>query len=661
MTAAAGSRGRAAHTLLPRDARPVALTLFAGLVLLAGCASSGNDADATAVRARMDGDRLLDAGDYVGASRAYDRQLQAAEDSPAVRERVRTARLLGAKRLADNALRFAERGESDRAMAAIEGAERLWKGHAYVRRARAQVEALAGGDARARSLRDAGRDALLDDPSGAVDLLAEAREADPNDPRTVALLREATLRSEADRAAQRAGRAWDQGERKRALRDLAVAQFGGRPVPAADALRDVIAFDVLSEAEEGDLLTAAGALSVATRAGLRARDVRAVRSAYGTRLIAERDRLLRDGRPALAALHEVAAERSGARAGTRARTEAAERARLVIFVPPFADPTGAVDGTAVARLTAERLAADARHGGIAISVLGPEDAGVATAHPRALVVDAVIEQSRVGQGPHAATSRNVETRVGERLESNPAAAAAADRLKQARQDLAHVDENLAAANAELRALRASPFSGSRRNSAESLDLAMARARELVKALETQRAELRTEEQKARRAVVAAPPTRRVDVTESRRVKITSFRKAAVVTARVRLLDSGAVLLDERISGSAVHDERFHDGVPGADLAEDPDESPDDLGMAGLAEEHLARLVAARLRSAAAQGAGRYLTAADAALAAGRTSDATEGYALYLLVTPDVASEARERAARALRETAGFEPPVRRLR
>jgi len=641
--------------------------LCTALVLLAGCASSASDADASAVRSRVDGDRLLDAGDYVCAARAYDRQLRGAAGSPAVRERIRTARLLGAKQLANDALRFAARGEADRARSALAGAEQLWEGHSYVRRARAQVDALVGGSSRARSLADAGREALRDDAAGAAELFAEARAADPNDPSTVALLREATLRSEAERAAQRAGEAWDQGDRDRALRELAVAQFGGRPVAAADALRDVIAFDVLSEAEEGDLLTAAGALSIATRAGLRAADVRAVRNAYGTRLIAESDRLLRAGQPALAALHELAAERTGARAGTRARAAAADNARIVVFVPPFVLLTGrgnaaaGVDGTAVAHATAGHLAADARRGGIALAVLGPDDAAVAAAHPRALVVEGVIEASRVGESPRAATSRNVDARVGTRVEPNPNAAAAADRLHAARQDLAKVDTDLAAANAELRALRAAPFTRSRGTSAASLDLAIARAQQLVTSLETRRTELLTEEEGARRAVATTPPSHRADVTEPRRVRITSFRKAAVVTARVRLMDAGAVLLDERISGSSVHDERVHEGVPAADLDEDPDDSPDAAGMAGLAQDHLARLVAARVRSAAAQGARRYLAAADAARAAGRTSDATEGYALYLLVTPDVASEGRDRAARLLREMTGFEPPVRRLR
>ncbi len=657
-----------------RAARTVLLA--AALAAAGACASSGvrtdrDDADDGGAPEHTsyldDGDRLMDAGDFESAARAYQRDLDAEPSSPVVAEKLLNARRRAAQVRAAQALAAAGRGDDDAARTHLATAQRYGADVPAVRRAAAELDSRLQAGTRTRDLLDAARAALVREPDEAARLLQEARELSPQDPEVVRLLREATLRSEAERAADRARAAWHDGRADDAVRELRSAQFAQRPVRGAETLRIEMEDDLLRRtASMSDLPTLRGARDVCVAAGLSAACTRTVRDRLVAALRAEASRLLQEGRPAVAALHEAECVRSGADIPTPALDAVRARAQVWIAVEPFDDATGGeVDGPRLARALADRLAADARRGGAAVGVIGPgpEQEKLLAAYPRALRLGGRVTAARVASGPRSTTARSVEVQVGSRTEANPERSAAESELAASRERLENLEKQLAAANEELAQVRSLPFrraaGGERPGQGQvSYELAVARAQTRVKNLEREKSETEATEAAARRALSALPASREVPVMGTRNVDVTTYRKVASVTAHLRLAGAGDALFDADVTGSASHDETVAPAVPEAGLADDPDAAPDDAEMARRAADHFASVASGTLRAAAEQEARRFLDDARAAERAGRADEAAEGYALYLLATPEVATPRRADAARALQELTGVHVALR---
>jgi hypothetical protein len=142
------------------------------------------------------------------------------------------------------------------------------------------------------------------------------------------------------------------------------------------------------------------------------------------------------------------------------------------------------------------------------------------------------------------------------------------------------------------------------------------------------------------------------------VTVTTSAKTAQITAHVDLVAGGETLLAQDVTASAQHKETVGEGFAPAGVAPDPDETPDDASMAAQCADRFAGLAAGRVRAAAEAGALRFLVKARDAERAGRTDEAAEGYAMYLLATPDVFSPERSDAARALGELLGIRVALR---
>ena len=586
------------------------------------------------------GRALLDAGDAVSALVALERAEASSGGTAETAELLSTARLLAARQHVAKAWKALERGSRASAGSHVRRAERLAPRAPFVVRVRSEI-----GDAGERSesageLRNEARELLRSDPETARDLLAEARNADPSDTATVELLREATLRAESARAVELAAASWRGGDNERAVEHLVSAAFDGRPLQGAVDLRARIGEELLARAEDGDAAEAARAHDLAVRAGVSRHVVDGIRRAWVERLLDARDDWRSAGRPALAALHELAAERAGGRPGTNVRAELRERGAVRVAVGRLTAATDGVDPDVVSQRIADRIEADARR---TVGLVRASTGGAETAH---LVIEGQVTAVRVAAGPTGRSSSRVSAVVGSRLAPNPDAEDAAAELVAARTELRRATAELEEAEREMRYDRPAlnGLSG-----ASTPRLRQAKA-------ELDAATLR--EAAARERVAATPPRRREDVHADRRLVTASLRKAASVTAAIEVRSGESVLLGESVTGSAVHDETFHDALPAAGVRVDPDETPSDAELLDAAVDHLAAVTAVRVRAAVEAATAGWLAEAEADQGAGRPVEAAERFALYLLVTPEVRSQARSRAARGLRETLGLELPVR---
>ncbi len=637
--------------------------LLLPVLLLAACVTVG-PTPVSSLPWHQQGDRLLQAGDFEGAARAYERHLADEPGSPVVEEKLKTAHGRSAHAWAIQALELAAAGEAEAADALLTRAETRAPWAAAVRRARNELGDRVDQSRRSAQLRSEAEALMRSDPEAAMDRLAEARQMNPGDADLVRLLREATLRTDAQLSARRAAAAWDRGDRDVALRELSHASFAGTRVTVAEVLLARIGRDLEAEATSGDLNTRRAARQTGVEAGLPTARRQALRELLGEALAARAGDLLATGRPATAALLEIERRRLGIDGATPALDAVRDRAQLEVAVLPFEDATGGdVDGLRLARAIVNRIVEDAGGGGLAIRAFLATDPAVVAARPRALRLSGRVTRVRVGEGPRSRSRKMVRVQTGVREEVNPAAAEAAADLDRVEAREAIGARELEDARDELSELESLPHvkgpRGKRIGTARSeLEIAIARAQIRVNRAQRRHDDLAGEALRARTRVSTTPTRAEIPIWGERARSIVEFRKAATLTASIQLTDGSDTLLDAPVSGSASHDEVIADALPDAGLPADPDETPDDAEMARRAAEHFAGLAAGQVRTAAIAAARHLLQDARAAERAGRTDDAAEGYAMYLLVTPEVASPQRADAARALRELAGVSVAVR---
>jgi tetratricopeptide (TPR) repeat protein len=652
--------------------RPAALVCAAAL--LAACAGPGGGSPASPADEHTefdlddgsDADRLLAVGDFEKAAELYEDALREDPDSPVLREKLATARHSAAQVRAARALDAAVKGDADVARRHLAAAEAFAPNAPVVRRTREQLDETLRAAFRARELVRESEPLMENHPEEAQDVLAEARRLDPKNPQIVRLLREATLRAEAARAADRAEKAWDSGQRRQAIRELEGAEFAGRPVGHAYSVRARIEDDLLRETLDAELDTLRAARDISVEASLSSSAVRTIRDRLVAALTGEVQRLLDEGRPAVAALHETECLRLGVNVETPALDAVTQRAQIHVAVRPFDDDTGGdVDGLRLARDLAARLVADARGGGAALGVIepGPQQERLLAAHPRALRLSGTAIASRVAEGPRNRILRKVPVQIDSRSEPNPEALRAESELRQDQAQLSAVRELIADTQTELDRLNSIPFvrgpSGRRVAQGQAnFEIVLARTESRLENLERREEELAAREAASRERMLSTPQQREVPIYGERPVEVLEFRKVAKVTVKLRLEDVDRMLLEADVTGSAVHDEVVAPAIPDAGLDEDPDETPDDAAMVREAAAHFAVVAAGRIRQAAERAARRFLVDARAAERAGRPTDAAEGYALYLLSTAEVASPHRADAARALYDLAGVRVPLR---
>lgn len=653
-----------------RPHAPAAALVLCALALLPGCAGPGGASGASSAAFDTDdgseADRLLAVGDFENAARLYRDALQRDPDSPVLREKLRTAERSAAQLRAAQALDAAVKGDADAAHRHLAAAESYAPDAPIVRRTRQQLDDVLKAAFRARELAQQAEPLLEIEPEAAQDLLAEARRLDPKNPRIVQRLREATLRAEAARAAKRAEEAWDRGDRETALRDLEGAQFGGKPVGQAHALRVRIESDLLRETLDAELDVLRAARRTSIEASLSSSAVRTIRDRLVAALTDRSSGLLAQDRPALAALYETECLRLGVAIDTPALDAVTQRAQIHVAVAPFEDGTGGdVDGLRLARDLAARLVADARGGGAAIGVLepGPDQEKLLAAYPRALRLTGRALDARVAEGPRNTILRRVPVKVDRRLEPNPEALHAEVEHREADAKLTAVRGLVADAQEELDRLESVAFqrgpSGRRISQGQAhYEIAISRAESKLANLRRREKDLADVETAARERLLATPRQIEVPVWGERQVEVLEFKKVASVRVHLRLAAGDETLLEADVTGSAVHDELIAPEIPDADLPADPDQTPDDAAMARDAAAHFATVAAGRIREAAEQAARRFLLDARTAEQAGRKEEAAEGYALYLLSTAEVASPHRADAARALYDLVGVRVPLR---
>jgi len=617
-------------------------------------------------------DQMLNSGEYEAAVAFYDQALETAPGSAVVLEKMATAKRMAAQVRAVRAVDAASKGNADEARGHLKKAEIYDASAPVVRRARAQLEDVLRAAAEAKSMKGDAKKVMARDPERARDLLANARQLDPLDREIVLLLREATLRCEAARAAQRAAAAWRAGQRTKAVRELSNAKFAGLPVMAADVIRAEIENDLLEETLPGksaastDVESLRKAREISVQIGLDGTAVRAIRKRLTGALQEEAARLMNDGRPAVAALLETECLRLGASISTPALDAIAERAQIRIAVAAFDDGTyGDVDGLRLARALATRLELDARGGGAAFSILppSPDQERLLAAYPRALTLTGRATSARVAEGPRNTVVRRITLQEGVRIESNPALAVIKAEIRVLAGRRTAIKERADDAREELNRLNDIPFV--RRPTGEfigegraSYELSLAHAESRVNNLRRREKSLAQQEAAARRRAATLPPRRETAIYGEYPLETLEFRKVAEVTVRLVLKEGDAILLDADVTGSAHHDEIVAPGLPEIDMAEDPDDTPDDAAMARAAADHFAVIAAGRIRHAAERAARRFLLDARQAEKSGRAAEAAEAYALYLLSTAEVSSPRRADAARALFDLAGVRVVVR---
>ena len=651
---------------------PRCAALFCAILLLSACAGTegpSRDEHTTfdlAPDSGSDADRLLAVGDFEAAARLYQDALIDDPGSSVLLEKLATARRSAAQLRASQALEAASRGDSVNARRHLAAAEEYAPTAPIVRRTRAQLDDVLRAAFRATELVAQAEDLMDRDPEGSQDLLAEARRLDPKSPRIVRLLQEATLRAEAARASVRAERYWTEGDRERAVRELETAKFEGRTVSHANSVRALMEGDLMRETLDGELDTLRSARAISIDASLSSAAVRTIRDRLVAKLSGDAGRLIEADRPAVAALLETECLRLGVPVATPALDAVTARAQIYVAVAAFEDGTGGdVDGLRLARAVAARLVADARGGGAALGVIepGPDQERLLAAHPRALRLTGQAIDARVSEGPRNAITRRIDVRVNSRLEPNPEAMRAEAEVNEVDARLSAVRELVADAETELARLEAAPFvrgSGGVRvgQGRVDLELSIRRAEARRDNLQRKASALSNERAAAQERLLAIPQQRDVPIYGEQTIEVLEFRKVAKVTAKLRMVAGDDVLLDSTVTGTAVHDEVVAPAVPGADLAEDPDDTPDDAAMAREAAAHFAVVAAGSIRTAAERAARRFLLDARAAERAGNPAAAAEGYALYLLSTAEVASPHRADAARALYDLAGVRVPLR---
>lgn len=642
--------------------RPSCLVLAA--LLAAACAvSPAQDADTPPGFAQ--GDDLYRLGDFDGAVVAYERDLARQPDSPVLREKLLTARTRAAGAHADAALRAADAGDLGRAQAEATRADALAPGLPAVRKAQEVIGERAAAAQRASELRDRARGLLVADPDEADRLLVEAqraaREGTDVHAEIVRLRREASLRAEAGRSADRAAEAWSRGDRASTVEELATAVYGGNPVARADAVRRRIEGELvagLANAGEDDLRDAH---EFAWSAKLHPSIVTLLRDRLVERLIAAAEDLRATSRPATAALLELEARRLRGDVRTPAYDQVRAATLVTILVQPFADETGGrVDGLRVARALRDRLAVDTLGGGVPLRVLD-DSADARATHPDALVLSGTVLSARQTQGMTGREHRNVPYKSGTRRKANPGFDELARKLQEASAAVREAEDDHRFAVDVLQNLRAAGFNTSSTNPRigdVEYRTRLAAAQAVADRAEITLSRAKAEEFDVRQALAVTP--REVDepVWSEHVLTVTTKIKTAQLTARVELASGDERLLAQDVSAAAQHRETVADAFPPGDVPEDPDETPDDATMAERAADRFAAAASGRVRAAAAEGARRHLLAARDAERAGRRDEAAELYSLYLLSTPETASPERAAAARALEELLGVHVALR---
>jgi hypothetical protein len=602
-------------------------------------------------------DELLRAGDYDGAVRAYERE-GAAQGTPEEREKLLNAKTRAALRHADAAVRASEIDQMELAHDELVRAEMYGQDLPAVRDARATITARLAAIDKAAKMREEAKDVVAKDPAKAERLLAEARELspDPDDPASVRLRREATLRAEADRSAERAAAAWTAHDRVRTARELAAAQFDGHPVPKADQIRRAVEDELLKGPARTDEASLRADLAFAEDAELQPLGVRTLRDRLVDRLLASASDLRDTNRPATAALLELEASRLRPGVRTPSLDKVREAATVTVLVAPFEDATGGrVDGAALARALRERLVLDAFGGGLPLRALDDSDAARA-AHPDALLLSGRVLTTRASGGRIGREDKRVKYQSGTIRKSNPEFDKAAAAVTAAVAGVRTADEERKNAAAAVAGIRPPGFVHDTDTAQHSGDpyfqAKLAAAQERLDKADDAAKRARDAEKDAR--AHAATLDREIDepVWAEHVVVVTTSAKTVQITAHVDLAGKEGKLLSQDVTAAAQHKETVSDGWAPGGIPPDPDETPDDATMAARAADRFAAMAGGRVRAAAAAAGHPHLTAAREALRAGKRDEAAEAFAMYLLSTPDAASTDRAEAAKALADLLG---------
>jgi hypothetical protein len=396
-------------------------------------------------------------------------------------------------------------------------------------------------------------------------------------------------------------------------------------------------------------------------AQLRQSTIDALRERLTDRLLAaSRDAEAR-GQPALAALHEIEAQRTGARIETKVADRVRAGAAVRLSVVPFEVREGdAAAGALVAAALHDRIAADAVQGS---TVLRVDDAASAPGGFPNLVVTGVVLSQRRARAPAGAEPKTVRYVAATRPVANPVNddLLAKIQASQMRRDAA--DRSVADAKARVRKILDMAYGTAGAGPQVTQDnpvwqQRLAAARRELAELETKAGTVAIEERALLRKLQGTSATADEPVWAEATVDVATVLYTAQMTARVRLLDGATVLFDEEMTASAEHRETSHPAVPEAALPEDTDDVPSAADMAARAADRLAAVAAGPLRAAAERAAGRVLEHARERRAAGAKEAAAEAYALYLLSTSETASPGRAEAARAVAELTGFRTALR---
>jgi hypothetical protein len=634
--------------MTPRRLAAAVLPALAGA--LAACAG-GAPSDAPGATGR--GDDYLVAGAYDDAVRAYEREAAASPDSPALREKLLTARTRAGAAHADAAMRADAAGDLASAKAELSLAERHAPDLPVVRDAQRRIEARGATASKADAMRAQARGLLLTDPDASARLLSEADGIAPSsDPALGKLRREATLRAEAWRSAGRAEAAWTARDRARTVRELESARFGGRPVARAQDVRRRIEADLVAEASHADEAALRDALRFAQEAGLADAVAGTLRDRLADKLVASADDLLRTNRPAVAALLEIEAKRLRPSVRTPARDSLAHAVATTILVGPFEDATGGrVDGARLAAALRDRLVVDSLGGGLPLHVFDDTDEARAEA-PDALLLTGRVLSARQTEGRVGRETRKVPYESGTKRTPNPEFDDLVARADDAAAEVRAADDEHRSAIEFLNSLGSSTFVRAPRGGDPGYETRVANAQARVNDAKLHLDASKAIEFDLRQKITATPREVDVPVISEHLLTVTTRAKTAQLTAHVTLAGGGETLLAEDVSAAAQHKETIADAFEPAGLAADPDDTPDDEVMAALAADRFAAMATGRVRAAAEGGARRHLVAARRAESEGRRDAAAESYALYLLSTADVATPERADAARALKDLLG---------
>ncbi len=640
-----------------------ALLAAIGLVL-AACAGVPSDEETPGPGVTLTGDDYLRAGDYDAAVRAYERE-GAADGSPVAREKLLNARTRAGAAHAAAALRAADAGDIDRARGELYRADDFAPDLPIVRDAHAKVDGRLAASAKSAELAARAKTILATDPAAAERLLAEAQAIAPaggeGQDGVIRLRREATLRVEADRSADRAAQAWAVRDRDRTVRELTGAQIGDRPVPKTDALRRQIERDLVAETPSGDETALRAALAFAGEAGLHPTVVRTLRDRLVDRLVAAAHDLRETRRPATAALLEIEAKRLRGDVKTPAFDRIAAAATVTILVAPFEDATGGrVDGMRLARALRERLTIDSLGGGLPLRAVD-DTAEARSAHPGAAELTGRITAARANEGRVGREDRKVSWQTGTTRTPNSEFTALVSEIDEATSALRAAEDARNDAVKWLQAVEGMGFvkeGANPRLGSVEYQTKLAAAQFRVDRAEEELTRAKDAEFAIRQKAAATPRDLEEPVYSDHVMTITTLVKTATITARVDLVFGGRSLLSRDITGSIQHKETVSDGFAPGGVAPDPDDTPDDAVMAEKAADRFAAAAVGLVREAAEDAALPHLVKAREDEAAGRRDEAAEGYAMYLLSTPDLVSPQRADAARALAELLGVHVALR---